>query len=134
MGERVAKGKKSSKSSKPVYSKPRKREKAAPEPPRIDWGAVPKIIAPPSLPMRHDHPHISATEVRHPEVRLVIKTRYMEQKPHVLLIESAILSTIIVIFFGLILFELRVVFPLMLSVLLPIWTLFVILLYKFFED
>jgi hypothetical protein len=130
----VAKGKKTEK------KKTKRVKEELPEAPRIDWGAVPKLvtdprlIAPPSLPMRHDHFHPHVEEACHPEVRLVIKTRYMEQRPFVLLIESGILATIILLFFGLLMYMLRIdpsIYP---PVLFAFWPLLIILVYKFFED
>lgn len=107
---------------------------------KLDMKSVPKPaekherrIAPPALPLRHDHNSSHVEEINHPEVRLVVKTRYMEQKPHVLLIESVLLSSIIVVFFGVLLYELRVDISILLPVLLPIWLCSVILSYKFFE-
>jgi hypothetical protein len=94
----------------------------------------PKLISPPSLPMRHDHSHSSHESAPHPEVRLVIKTRYMEQRPHVLLIESALLATLIVFFMGILFYLMQIRVSVFVPVLLAVWTLFVILLYKHFED
>ncbi len=134
----MKKGSRKKKTGKPSPSKAKKER--MPEPLRIDWGAVPKLvtdpklIAPPALPMRHDHPYVPAQEIRHPEVRLVIKTRYMEQKPSVLAIESSILSTIITLFMALLLFMLHINLAVFVPVLVAIWLLFVILLYKFFEE
>ncbi|MFH0817675.1 MAG: hypothetical protein V1909_03505 [Candidatus Micrarchaeota archaeon] len=131
----MAKGKKAKKGKTPVSRKAGKIEVEIPdEPPRIDWSAVPRIIAPLSLPMRHDHPHIIEEHELHPEVRLVIKTRYMEQRPHVLAIESTIMATVIVVFFGLLLYLLRIHLSVFVPVLLAVWTLLVVLLYKHFED
>ena len=120
-----------------------KKEKpaSAPAKPKMDLSFVPKpvdlgklFIAPPSLPMRHDHEHSPVTEVAHPEVRLVIKTRYMEPKPHVLVIESAVFATIATVFAGLLLFMLNRSPALILPLLLPVWLFIVILGYMFFRE
>jgi hypothetical protein len=110
-------------------------------PSRVDLRLVPrplitdpKLISPPSLPMRHNHPHSLQESAPHPEVRLVIKTRYMEQRPHVLLIESALLATLIVFFMGILFYLMQIRVSVFIPVLIAVWTLFVILLYKHFED
>ncbi|MFH1470720.1 MAG: hypothetical protein ABIF01_03155, partial [Candidatus Micrarchaeota archaeon] len=110
MGEPLAKGKKKKGKAKASARKAELKKPIPAEPPRIDWSAVPKLVtdpklvAPPTLPMRHDHPHTPEEAPQHPEVRLVVRTRYMEQRPHVLAIESAILSTLIIGFFGVLLY------------------------------
>ncbi len=119
---------------------PKAQRKEEPEAPKIDWGAVPKLVtdprlvAPPTLPMRHDHPYIAEEHIPHPEVRLVIRTRYMEQRPHVLAVESALMSTVIIMFFGLLLYMLHIRYQVVVPILFAIWVLLVILLYKHFED
>jgi hypothetical protein len=115
--------------------KPSKKEAT----PRIDLGVVPthlhhRRIAPPSLPMRHDHPHVPSKDISHQEVRFVVQKHYMEQKPHVLLIESGLLSGMIVLFFALLLYLLRISIATYVPVLVAIWLLLVVLLYKFFEE
>ncbi len=140
MGEWVAKAKKAKRTAKGVQRKEELKKPIPEEPPRIDWSAVPKLvtdpklIAPPSLPMRHDHPYVPEEHVSHPEVRLVIKTRYMEQRPYVLAIESVIMATIIIAFFGVLLYLLYIKLAVLVPVLLAVWVLLVILLYTHFRD
>ncbi|MFH1448372.1 MAG: hypothetical protein ABIG39_05905 [Candidatus Micrarchaeota archaeon] len=124
----------------PKKKRPKRATKSRSKGKKIDLKVVPTVVdnlglvvAPPALPMRHNHSP-KPVGVAHPEVRLVIKTRYMEQRPHVLLIESVLLSSIIVLFFGILLFELHIDVSLLLPVLLPISVGLVVLFYKLFED